>query len=91
MRGRKSATPCTTPSKDFSAIIDKGAPCGHRSSAAPEYICGTFVDMTRSGKTFVILGILWKVFLVVIAMHLLYLVFAFAVAAASATRIRSPF
>ena len=45
----------------------------------PLYICGTFVDMTRSGKTFVILGILWKVFLVVIAMHLLYLVFAFAV------------
>ena len=36
--------------------------------------------MTRSGKTFAILGILWKVFIIVIIMHLLYLVFAFFVA-----------
>ena len=65
--------------KDFSTIIDKVL---HVAIVPllPLYICGTFVDMTHSGKTFVILGILWKVFLVVIAMHLLYLVFAFVVA-----------
>jgi Na+/H+-dicarboxylate symporter len=48
----------------------------------PLYICGTFVDMTYSGKTFTILGILWKVFLVVIAMHLTYLLIQFIIAGA---------
>ncbi|SEA29963.1 hypothetical protein SAMN02745687_02439 [Lachnospiraceae bacterium NK3A20] len=46
----------------------------------PLYICGTFVDMTYSGKTFTILGILWKVFLVVIAMQLIYIFLQFTVA-----------
>ncbi len=65
--------------EEFSAMIDKVL---HTVIVPllPLYICGTFVDMTRSGKTFVILGILWKVFLVVIAMHLIYLLFAFCVA-----------
>ncbi|MBR1896783.1 MAG: cation:dicarboxylase symporter family transporter, partial [Pyramidobacter sp.] len=40
----------------------------------PLYICGTFVDMTRSGETFVVMGVLWKVFLVVIIMHLCFIV-----------------
>ena len=48
----------------------------------PLYICGTFVNMTKSGQTFVILGILWKVFLVVILMHFIYLVIVFFVAGA---------
>lgn len=65
--------------KDFSAIIDSVL---HVSiiPLLPLYICGTFVDMTYSGKTFMILGILWKVFLVVIAMHLIYLLIQFFVA-----------
>ena len=65
--------------KDFSAIINKVL---HTIIVPflPLYICGTFIDMTRSGKTFAILGILWKVFIIVIIMHLLYLVFAFFVA-----------
>ena len=65
--------------KDFSTVIDKVL-----NSAIvpflPLYICGTFVDMTYSGRTFTILGILWKVFLVVIAMHLCYLLIQFTVA-----------
>ena len=46
----------------------------------PLYICGTFTDMTKSGKTFAILGILWKVFLVVIIMHLICIVIQFTIA-----------
>ena len=36
--------------------------------------------MTKSGKTFAILGILWKVFLVVIAMHLICIFIQFTIA-----------
>ena len=36
----------------------------------PLYVCGTFIDMTKSGKTFAILGSLWKVFLAVSYTHL---------------------
>ena len=36
--------------------------------------------MTRSGKTFVILGILWKVFIVVILMHLICITIQFIIA-----------
>lgn len=46
----------------------------------PLYISGTFTDMTRSGKTFAILSILWKVFLVVIVMHLLCILIQFCIA-----------
>lgn len=46
----------------------------------PLYICGTFTNMTKSGQTFAILGILWKVFLVVIIMHLICIVLQFIVA-----------
>ena len=48
----------------------------------PLYICGTFTDMTKSGKTFVILGILWKVFLVVIIMHIVCIFIQFIIAGA---------
>lgn len=76
MKGKEIGDTLYNAIKDFSTIIDKVL---HVAIVPllPLYICGTFVDMTHSGKTFVILGILWKVFLVVIAMHLLYLVFAF--------------
>ncbi len=45
----------------------------------PLYICGTFVNMTVSGQTFAILSVLWKVFLTVIVLHILYLIFAFSI------------
>lgn len=45
----------------------------------PFYIMGTFANMTVSGQTFAILSVLWKVFLVVISLHLLYLLFLFVV------------
>lgn len=44
----------------------------------PLYICGTFVDMTKSGKTFAILSILWKVFLGVIVMVCIVIQFIIA-------------
>lgn len=64
---------------DFSGIIDKVL---HAViiPLLPLYICGTFTDMTKSGKTFAILGILWKVFLVVILMHLICIVLQFTIA-----------
>lgn len=64
---------------DFSGIIDKVL---HSViiPLLPLYICGTFTDMTKSGKTFAILSILWKVFLVVIIMHLICIVIQFTVA-----------
>lgn len=79
MRGKEIGNSLYDFMKDFSAIINKVL---HTIIVPflPLYICGTFIDMTRSGKTFAILGILWKVFIIVIIMHLLYLVFAFFVA-----------
>lgn len=64
---------------DFSGIIDfvlKKAIV----PLIPLYILGTFTDMTYSGSTFTILSILWKVFLVVIIMHLCYLTIQFLIA-----------
>ena len=46
----------------------------------PLYICGTFIDMTKSGKTFAILSVLWKVFLVVIVMEITCIVIQFIIA-----------
>lgn len=65
--------------KDFNAIIDMvlGKVI---IPLLPLYILGTFTDMTYSGKTFAIMSILWKVFLVVIVMHLCYLTFQFLLA-----------
>ena len=79
MRGKAIGNTLYDFMKDFSAIINKVL---HTIIVPflPLYICGTFIDMTRSGKTFAILGILWKVFIIVIIMHLLYLVFAFFIA-----------
>ena len=66
---------------EFSKIIDKVL---HTViiPLLPLYICGTFVDMTKSGKTFAILSILWKVFLVVIVMHLICILIQFVIAGA---------
>ena len=79
MRGKTIGDTLYNAMEDFSAIIDKVL---HAViiPLLPLYICGTFTNMTYSGKTFAILGILWKVFLVVIAMHLAYIVIQFLVA-----------
>jgi len=72
MKGKEIGTTLYEAMKDFAGIIDKVL---HTAiiPLLPLYILGTFVDMTRSGKTFAILSILWKVFIVVILMHLCYL------------------
>ncbi len=79
MRGREIGNSLYNGMKDFSGIIDKVL---HTViiPLLPLYICGTFTDMTKSGKTFAILSILWKVFLVVIAMHLICIVIQFVIA-----------
>lgn len=81
MRGKEIGDTLYNSFKDFSTIIDKVL---HTAiiPLLPLFICGTFVDMTKSGRTFVILGILWKVFLVVIIMHLVIITIQFAVAGA---------
>ena len=67
--------------KDFNGIVD-AVLNKVIVPLLPLFICGTFVDMTRSGKTFTILGILWKVFLTVIIMHLIFIVLQFLAAGA---------
>lgn len=81
MRGKEIGDGLYHVMSDFSKIINKVL---HVAiiPLLPLYICGTFTEMTRSGRTFAILNILWKVFLVVIAMHLIYLILAFCVAGA---------
>ena len=46
----------------------------------PLYICGTFINMTVSGQTLIILNIFLKVFATVIALHLTFLLCAFIIA-----------
>lgn len=79
MRGKEIGNTLYDAISDFSSIIDKVL---HTViiPLLPLYICGTFVDMTRSGKTFAILSILWKVFIVVIIMHLVCITIQFIVA-----------
>ena len=48
----------------------------------PIYIAGTFANITYAGQVWAILGVLWKVFCIVIPMHLIYLVIQFSVAGA---------
>ena len=79
MRGKELGNTLYDAMSDFSKIIDKVL---HSTiiPLLPLYICGTFVDMTKSGKTFAILSILWKVFIVVIIMHLICITLQFIVA-----------
>lgn len=81
MRGKELGNSLYNGISDFSKIIDKVL---HTViiPLLPLYICGTFVDMTKSGKTFAILSILWKVFLVVIIMHLICIAIQFCIAGA---------
>ena len=79
LRGRTIGDTLYNGVSDFSGIID----CVLHNviiPLLPLYICGTFTDMTKSGKTFAILGILWKVFIVVIIMHLICICIQFVIA-----------
>lgn len=79
LRGKTISDTLYNSMSDFSGIIDKVL---HSViiPLLPLYICGTFTNMTKSGQTFAILGVLWKVFLVVIAMHLVCILVQFLVA-----------
>ena len=79
MRGKEMGNSLYNGMSDFSRIIDKVLQT-IIIPLLPLYICGTFTDMTISGKTFAILSILWKVFLVVIIMHLICITIQFLVA-----------
>ena len=81
MRGKQIGNSLYNGMAEFSKLIDKVL---HTViiPLLPLYICGTFVDMTKSGKTFAILSILWKVFLVVIVMHLICILIQFVIAGA---------
>lgn len=46
----------------------------------PIYIAGTFANITYAGQVFAILGLLWKVFCVVIPLHMVYLLIMFTAA-----------
>lgn len=45
----------------------------------PIYIAGNFANMSYSGSVFSVLSIFWKVFIIVIVMHLLYISLLFVV------------
>jgi len=81
MRGKELHDALYEPFAEFSKIINKVL---HSTiiPLLPLLICGTFVNMTVSGQTFIILSILWKVFLTVIAMHLIIILIQFSVAGA---------
>lgn len=48
----------------------------------PIYICGTFANLTYSGQVFHIFSVFWRVFLLVVALHLTYLFIGFSLAGA---------
>lgn len=45
----------------------------------PIYIAGNFANMSYAGSVFSVLSVFWKVFIIVIVMHLLYISFLFVV------------
>lgn len=79
MRGKEIGTSLYNGMNDFAGIITEVLN-KVIIPLLPLYICGTFIGMTKSGETFIILGILWKVFLVVLIMHLVYLLIQFIIA-----------
>ena len=79
MKGNEIGMSLYNGMKDFSGIINKVLN-SVIVPLLPLYICGTFVNMTYTGETFAILGILWEVFLVVIAMQFCYLLIQFTIA-----------
>lgn len=87
MKGKEIGNTLYNAFKDLSKIIDNVL---HKTiiPLLPLYICGTFTDMTKSGKTFAVLSILWKVFLVVILMHMACILIQFCIAGAISKKIR---
>ena len=79
MKGNEIGMSLYNGMKDFSGIINKVLN-SVIVPLLPLYICGTFVNMTYTGETLAILGILWEVFLVVIAMQFCYLLIQFTIA-----------
>ncbi|MDR2445012.1 MAG: dicarboxylate/amino acid:cation symporter [Spirochaetaceae bacterium] len=67
--------------RDFSRVISKVLKTAV-IPLLPLYICGTFINMTVSGQTFMILSVLWKVFLTVIILHFTCLLVMYFVAGA---------
>ena len=79
MRGKEIGDTLYNVIKDFAEIITKVL--GRVIiPLLPLYICGTFAKMTYQGTTFAIMSVLWKVFLIVILLHLIYLLVAFTFA-----------
>ena len=48
----------------------------------PLYIFGNFLNLSYTGQVFSVLSVFWKVFLIIIAMHLLYITAQFFIAGA---------
>ncbi|GHU39499.1 sodium:dicarboxylate symporter [Spirochaetia bacterium] len=78
MRGKELHDALYNPMKEFAAVINRVLEVAI-IPLLPLYICGTFVNMTVSGQTFAILGVLWKVFLTVIILHFAILLAQFLV------------
>ena len=55
----------------------------------PIYIAGTFANITYAGQVWNILNIFWRVYLVVIPLHIIYLIIQFTTAGAIA--VKNPF
>lgn len=79
MRGKEIGNTCYNLFSEFSEIITKVL---NRAIVPllPIFILGTFAEMTYIGETFELVSVLWKVFLIVIILHLLYVSFMFIVA-----------
>ena len=79
MKGREIGMTLYNAVKDFSIIINKILQVVI-VPLLPLYICGTFVEMTYSGKTFVLISVLYKIFLIILAMQFAYLLIQFLIA-----------
>ena len=79
MKGKEIGTTLYNAVKDFSIIINKILQVVV-VPLLPIYICGTFVEMTYSGKTFILMSVLYKIFLVILAMQFTYLLIQFLIA-----------
>ena len=79
MKGKEIGTTLYNAVKDFSIIINKILQVVI-VPLLPIYICGTFVEMTYSGKTFILMSVLYKIFLVILAMQFTYLLIQFLIA-----------
>lgn len=79
MKGKEIGTTLYNAVKDFSIIINKILQVVI-VPLLPIYICGTFVEMTYSGKTFILMSVLYKIFLVILVMQFTYLLIQFLMA-----------